>query len=487
MNPKFQLDAETLIKSLGFEKLTEIQEAAIPTIASGKSVFALAPTGSGKTFAYLVPLMMRAEPLRQNVQILILAPTRELGAQIAQCAGRVSNCLLAAADKTILVRTAFGGQKIDSQITEITKNPQILVATPGRALDLVQRGVLNLEHVRALVIDEADHMLSLGFEGQMQEICSYIGDKVQTAFISATESTLATDLFEKLIAKAMRIDVRGLNALDENAFDQSVVRDSSNGVNGSRSAAIPLVTHHYAVAEGSEGKANALIAYLKERHDEINTGILFCQTREGARVVSALLSNAGISSESLSGELGQVERTSILRRFKAGGFRFMVATNIAARGIDVDQVSVVINYDLPSVPEEYIHRVGRSGRAGNRGMVLSLCTPGTEGFFLDICSQVGCLVQKIVIQNSVTQASPSKKSALIKIHLNRGKSSKLRPGDIVGALIRECGFGSEEIGNIFIFDHFSHVELSMDKGKKLISAPNLRIKNMLIKASKADK
>jgi ATP-independent RNA helicase DbpA len=474
-----------ILGKLGFEKETDVQEAAIPVLAGGKSLFALAPTGSGKTLAFLIPLMQKIDCALTATQILVLTPTRELGVQISQVAERLARLLNESSTRGVTVRNAFGGQKIEGQIVEIQRRPHLVVATPGRALDLLNREVLSLQELKAFVLDEADLMLGMGFEEQVKKICDSLPNRVQTALFSATEAELQTTLHNRLAHRAVRIDVRG-----------GEKRESGAAVEDGASPETRQDLHQILVVPSHQEKQNSLNDFLRENESRIASGVVFCQTRAGASTVCENLRSAGFLAEELSGGLGQIERATILRRFKARGVKYLVATNIAARGIDILDLSIVVNFDLPSTPDEYVHRSGRSGRAGKSGWTVSLSPRSSLEFLTDILQKKSLQAELIEVgapsgevngvagQRQNTPKPPE--SGFSRIHINRGKSSKIRPGDILGTLVKICGLQADEVGNIYIFDHFSHVEVSSLKSREVISKLcETPIKGMSVKAQDA--
>lgn len=456
---------------MGFENLTDIQKEAIPQLAEGNSLLALAPTGSGKTLAFLVPLMLKVRADVFKTQLLIIAPTRELGLQIAQVAERVAQAMAGSGEGSLLVRTAFGGTRVENQKTELLKNPHVIVATPGRALDLAKRELLHLIHVNAVVLDEADLMLGMGFAGEMTELCRFLPRNVQAALFTATEATLPGELERHLLNGAARVDVREI------------------GSDSDASVELAPAVHQFLLVANHSEKRTKLVQFLREISDRTASGILFCQTREAVRTLSEFLRDQGFSAEELSGDLGQIQRSTILRRFKAGGLQYLVATNIAARGIDVKDLSVVVHFDLPSTSEEYVHRSGRSGRAGKQGWTVSICPVSSKEFLFDLVKDFEISLTPFELaapQKTPVAAQPLLKKQFRKLHFNRGKSHKIRPGDIVGTLTQGIGLSKEDVGSIFIFDHFTHVEVNEDLVKDVMRGlEKTKIKNMTVKATEA--
>ena len=469
-NPSEIRVLQSILQGQGFQTPTQIQHEAMPALAEGRSVFALAPTGSGKTLAFLVPLMMRIDSSICETQLLVVTPTRELGLQIAQVAGQLATVVSPEGERHMQVRTAFGGQKCDKQKVEILKKPEVVVATPGRVNELLRQGVLNLSSLKAIVLDEADLMLGMGFESQIKTICDHLPKQVQAALFSATDSEEQTRLQNRLVHRGVRIDVRPHS-------------DSGHGQGHSLPAHI---SHECVVVSQGQEKVQALVGLLRQISAETETGIVFCQTRESVQNVVSQLSSCGLSAVALSGDLGQIERTTMLRRFKSGGVKYMVATNIAARGLDVSDLSVVVHFEIPSTQQEYLHRSGRSGRAGKSGRTISLCTPKAQAFLKELLQGTDVQLKELVVdstQNLDTQAN----SSFVKIHLNRGKSSKIRPGDVLGALTQKCGLARNDVGGIFIFDHFSHVEVVSNKSNATLrQLSGQRMKNLPVRATLAE-
>jgi ATP-independent RNA helicase DbpA len=459
-----------VLGAFGFSSATRIQQEAIPVLASGGSLLALSPTGSGKTLAFLIPLMEKIDPQIAEIQLLILAPTRELGSQIAQVATQVAEQLSTGGRRCLQVRTAFGGHKAESQKIEILKKPAVVVATPGRALELIGQEILETKNLKSVVLDEADLLIGMGFEEQIKEICDHLPNRIQAALFSATESEGQSRLQNRLVHRGQRIDVRGRLQSEETAGSCSSSR---------------IIHQILLIPHGTE-RLPALHQLLMQIDGDTETGIIFCQTRNSVQQVADFLKENGISAAGLSGELGQIERSTMMRHFKSGGLKYLVSTNLAARGIDVSDLSVVVHFELPSTQQEYLHRSGRSGRAGKSGRTISLCTPQSRTFLREILQ--GTEIELENLQISPVQPTELKAAVadFVKVHINRGKSSKLRPGDFLGALTKDLGLGREDVGGIFIFDHFTHVEISRSQlGCVLNKLSGRKIKNLAVKAAEA--
>lgn len=338
---------ETLLKAitdLDYTEPTPVQAAVLPPMLEGRDVIAQAKTGTGKTAAFALPILQRINPKSQDTQVLVLSPTRELAKQVGQAFEDYSKY------EHTSVLTIYGGASYGFQKGNLRKGAQIVVGTPGRLLDLIRQGNLSLEAVRILVLDEADEMLSLGFTEELEELVSYLPENRQTALFSATIPTEIKRLADKATKNPVRIN------LSEEVSTKTV------------SLAYYLV---------KEQDKIAAVTRLFEI-EQISAALVFCRTRAQTSVLAGKLTSHGIPAEALSGAMEQDAREFVLKRFRNETFRVLVATDVAARGLDIDHLSHVINVDLPQSPETFVHRVGRVGRAGRSGVALTLVTPKEE-------------------------------------------------------------------------------------------------------------
>jgi ATP-dependent RNA helicase RhlE len=344
-------------ESLGYTEPTPIQEQAIPIVLRGEDLIGCAETGTGKTAAFLLPIIQRITatgergsasakvPTRPGVRVLVLAPTRELATQIEQNYRELNPA------KNNRSVTLIGGANIRDQITDLHRRPAVLIATPGRLLDLTERGAADLSTVEVLVLDEADRMLDMGFLPAIRRVLSLIPTKRQTLLFSATMSSEIEKLARTTMKSPKFIEV------------------------STRGQAPTLVTQTaYPVAQESK---TALLLDLLER-ERFERVLVFTRTRRGAERLSHILEARDHSVNRIHADRTQPQREAALRGFRDGRTRVLVATDIAARGIDVDAVSHVINYDVPAAPEDYVHRIGRTGRAGNQGRAITIVTPVDE-------------------------------------------------------------------------------------------------------------
>ncbi|MFB2121548.1 DEAD/DEAH box helicase [Parapedobacter sp. 2B3] len=348
------------LESAGYHTPTPIQEQAIPTILQHHDVLACAQTGTGKTAAFSLPIIeqllaKKSEGAYRGPKALILAPTRELAIQIGEN-------IAVYVSKTHLRHTVvFGGVSVVNQINELRRRPEILVATPGRLLDLINQRALSLQSVQFLVLDEADRMLDMGFIKDIQRVIAMIPAQRQTLLFSATMPTEIEKLAGAILRNPKHIAVAPVSSTVE-TIAQAV----------------------YPVAKPDKID---LLAHLVREQGSDNV-LVFSRTKHGADKIVRKLRKVGISAEAIHGNKSQQARQKALKAFKAGTITVLVATDIAARGIDIDRLQLVINYDLPNEPETYVHRIGRTGRAGEQGTALSFCDIEEREYLWDICKLI---------------------------------------------------------------------------------------------------
>ena len=350
---------EPILKALqaeGYTNPTPIQEQSIPTILTGRDLLGCAQTGTGKTAAFAIPMLQllnkehdNAKNPKRPIRALVLTPTRELAIQIEES--------FKAYGKNLSLRhlVIFGGVGQKSQTDALHRGVDILIATPGRMLDLMNQGFINLKDIEIFVLDEADRMLDMGFIHDVKKTIAKLPAKRQTLFFSATMPTEIQKLADTILTTPLKVEVTPVSSTAEK-IEQSIYYVDKND------------------------KKNLLIYILKDK--TIATALVFTRTKHGAdRIVKDLI-KVGVKAEAIHGNKSQNARQRALTNFKAKTTRILVATDIAARGIDVDELTHVINYELPNVPETYVHRIGRTGRAGNSGISFSFCD-GEEKEYLD--------------------------------------------------------------------------------------------------------
>jgi len=334
------------LKELGIETPTDIQVKTIPVLLDSKTDFiGLAQTGTGKTAAYGLPILHQIDPKNDEVQALILSPTRELAQQIKKQLFKFTKY----EEEKIFPEAVYGGEKIEKQIKNLKRTTHVIVATPGRLVDLIERGDVNLKHVTTLVLDEADEMLSMGFKQELNRILRYTNKSKNIWLFSATMPEEVQQIIKKYLSpNSQRIEV-----------DKNVLVNAN-------------ITHQY-IQTSIKGKLDVIVTFL-ERH-EGERGIIFCRTKAGTQNLSQLLKEGGFSVDALEGDMQQKERDKVMRAFKNKSLQVLISTDVSARGIDVKDLGFVIHHQLPEQIEYYTHRSGRTARAGKRGFSLALVLP----------------------------------------------------------------------------------------------------------------
>ena len=336
-------EIKSAICDMKFEEMTPIQAKSIEPIMSGKDVIAQAPTGTGKTCAFGIPVIENIDVNCDKVQALILCPTRELANQIAN--ELRSLCKYKANVRTLSV---YGGQPMDRQIMALKKKPQIIIGTPGRVMDHLRRRTLKLDDLRMLVLDEADEMLNMGFREDIDTILQSAPNEKQFILFSATLPKAIQDIASEYQKDAERI---------------SVVK---------KTVTVDTIKQYY-IDVNERYKIEVLSRMMEVTAFKL--GVVFCNTKRGVDEVCEALQHRGFSAEALHGDMKQLQRDSVMAKFRKGLVNILVATDVAARGIDVDDIDVVFNYDVPTDEEYYVHRIGRTGRAMRQGLSYTLCTP----------------------------------------------------------------------------------------------------------------
>jgi ATP-dependent RNA helicase DeaD len=327
------------IVDMGFEEASDIQGQAIPPLLAGRDLIGQAQTGTGKTCAFAIPIVERIDPLSKNVQALVLCPTRELAVQVAEEFRK-----LLKHKRFISVVAIYGGDPIQKQLRALQKRPQIIVGTPGRVIDHLGRKTLRLNAVQSVVLDEADEMLNMGFVDDIEKILAFTPKERQTIFFSATLPKAILDLKDRYQNNPVHIQV----------------------ARQKRTTALIDASYY----EIHRRKKMEMLVYLLEQH-QFQLGLIFCNTKIQVEELVDRLQVKGYAAEGLHGGMPQRKRDQVMQRFRKGTVHFLIATDVAARGIDVSNIEAVFNYDLPLDQEFYIHRVGRTGRAGKSGMAIT--------------------------------------------------------------------------------------------------------------------
>lgn len=338
------------LAKMGFVRPTDIQFKCIAPIQKGEDLLAIAQTGTGKTAAFAIPILDKVQLTKRKkrsrgIRCIVMVPTRELSLQIGEVLKKLSK------NTGINILSLYGGKEQDSQIEKLQKGVDVLICTPGRLFDLRSQGFVNLEYIETLVIDEADHMLDLGFYDDIKHLLRYLPKKRQTLFFSATIDDKIKKLAYSLTKNAIRIQVSPKDPVSKN------------------------VTHSVAFIEMDDKRF--FLKELIEQHESFKF-LVFVRTKVRAERVKKALHKMGIESETLHGDIEQHQRESVLQNFKGNNIKVLIATDVSARGIDIPNIDYVVNYDLPENPENYVHRVGRTGRGKNKGLALAFCSSGEK-------------------------------------------------------------------------------------------------------------
>lgn len=427
--PDSQLDN---LREMGYTSMTPVQAATLPAILQGRDVRAQAKTGSGKTAAFGIGLLHHIDSTRFQTQALILCPTRELADQVGNVLRQ-----LARFTRNIKVLTLCGGQPMSAQRDSLVHPPHIVVGTPGRILDHINRENLKLDQLSTLVLDEADRMLEMGFLNDMETIIEATPTSRQTLLFSATWPdgiTAISTRFQRDALSVVTEDVSELPSIDQQFFEAS-----------------------------HNEKLGLLIALLSDRQP--SSCVVFCNTRRECDDVAAALNARDISALPLHGDLEQRDRERVLIRFANGSGRVLVATDVAARGLDIKSLAMVVNYQLAWDPEVHLHRIGRTARAGEHGVAVSLVAADEMArahALEDFLQQKLPWVPVSTLKKGSSKPLPA---AMMTLCIDGGRKAKIRPGDILGALTGEAGYRAEQIGKIVLTPTHAYVAIEANQAK----------------------
>jgi len=445
------------LDKLGYETPTEVQEQVLPHALAGRDLIVQAQTGSGKTAAFAIPISDKIVLEQRNPQALVLTPTRELAVQVQEDIANIGRF------NRIRVAAIYGQQPIYMQKSQLRQRVHIIVATPGRILDHLQRGNVSLAEIKYLVLDEADEMLNMGFIDQVEAILKIIPLGRITMLFSAT----MPEAIEKICRQYMRTPKR-IDVVSQNPTRARIEQ------------------FYYAIEE--EGKFDLLTQIIcTQRPDGC---IVFCHTRENVELLCRRMKAHGYSCWGLHGGMDQRDRLATMQSFKNGEFPFLIATDVAGRGIDLEELSLVINYDIPFEKEKYVHRIGRTGRIDNAGVAITLVSASEMKMLHEIEDYVGYQIpektppsfEEVRQSMALLQAGDSLRSMpardrraelnteITRIRINAGKKKKMRPGDILGALSNIEGIRPSDIGIIDVQDNFTYVDILANKGSLVLEA-----------------
>ncbi len=424
------------LESLDYRQMTPIQAESLPPMLQGLDVIGQARTGSGKTAAYGLGLLSRIDPALPKTQALVLCPTRELADQIAREIRRLARCL-----PNIKLTILSGGIAKRPQLASLEHDPHIVVGMAGRVLEYLAQGALTLDALRVLVLDEADRMLDADFEEASRAIVEHAPKMRQTLFFSATFPDAVRGLSRRLQKQPVTITV-------DTAVTTPQVEQTFFEVDPLR-------------------RLDALAHLLSLRRPE--SALVFCHTKKDAQEVETKLAQRGYSVLALHGDIEQRERDEVLVRFANGSCRVLVATDVAARGLDIKDLAVVISYELPIEPDLHLHRVGRTGRAGRSGVALHLFSSRERS---RVAAIEQCLEMKAQIEKLPMSAlSPDRPvpATVVTLCVDAGRRDKLRPGDLLGALTGDAGIAKEAVGKISTFDTRTYFAIDKKMAKTALT------------------
>ena len=411
------------LASLGYLQMTPIQAQSLPLVLEGKDLIAKAKTGSGKTAAFGLGLLSRLNVNRVDVQALVLCPTRELADQVATEIRRLARTL-----PNVKLVTLCGGTPTAPQSATLSFGAHIAVGTPGRILKHLEQGTLELSSLETLVLDEADRMLDMGFGEDINRVISHAPERRQTLLFSATYPEGIAQMSRGVQRNPVEVSVESLH--EGNAIEQKLYEVPA----GQRLDALTWLLSHY----------------------QPSSCVVFCNTKRACNDVADHLAAKGFSALALNGDLEQRERDQVLVRFANGSATILVATDVAARGLDIKELGAVINYELTYDPEVHVHRIGRTGRAGQQGLALSLYQPN-EAQRVNFIEEYQ---QAPIPQGDLAEVGREIKPTMpqmVTLSIDAGRKSKVRAGDILGALTGEGGIAGSEVGKIQISEQYSYV------------------------------
>lgn len=462
------------LEVLNYAQPTQVQKEVIPSLLHKKDIIVKSQTGSGKTAAFGIPVCELVEWEERAPQALILTPTRELALQIKEDLFNIGRF------KRLKVESIFGRSSFEAQERNLRQRTHIVVATPGRLLDHIQRGTIDLSKIKTVIIDEADEMLAMGFIDQIEKVMESLPSHRQTALFSATMPKEIKKLAEYYLNEPAFIEVKTENTVEDRILQQ-----------------------HYNV--NNEAKIQVLKDVLVVENP--NSSIIFCNTKVAVEEVADELDALGAKVDTLHGGMEQRHRTKVIQDFKHGYFRYLVATDVAARGLDIADIALVVNYDLPDNPETYVHRIGRTARFDNHGKAVSFVNQYDAQRFNDIMlKQDNVLVELKRPSDSLVESRKEAfegkqnrkakirkekghdfKEEIMKLHINAGKKTKMRPGDVVGALCNIPGMTADDIGVIALLEVSTFVEILNGKGSEVLKElQTMPIKGRVRRVNKAN-
>ncbi|MEH6943287.1 DEAD/DEAH box helicase [Bacillus sp. JJ722] len=473
----FPLSKEILraLESLQYKEPTEVQSKVIPVALKQQDHVVKSQTGSGKTASYAIPICEMIDWLENKPQALVLTPTRELAAQVKEDFTNIGRF------KRIKAAAIYGKQSFAKQKLDLKQKTHVVVGTPGRVLDHIEKGTLQVEALKYLVIDESDEMLNMGFIDQVSAIIEQLPKERMTALFSATLPEDVERLCSSYMNEPTYIEIKAKGLTTEN------------------------INHVLYTVEEDEKLALLRDLTILENPD---SAIIFCRTQERVKELYEELDVLNYDCDQLHGGMYQEDRFAVMDDFRKGAFRYLVATDVAARGIDIDNITHIFNYDFPVEKESYVHRTGRTGRAGNKGIAISLITPSENELVAQVENYIGFNISRKTAptKTEVDQAKPTfiekmkqmpdvkhlkseeLNKDITKLYFNGGKKKKIRAVDFVGTIAKIPGVTADDIGIITIQEQASFVEILNGKGDIVLHAmKRTTIKGKLLKVYIAKK
>ena len=461
------------LEGLAYNRATEVQEKVIPLALENKDLVVKSQTGSGKTAAFAIPICESIDWFENKPQALVLTPTRELAVQVKDDFINIGRF------KRISAIAVFGKQPFANQKAQLKQKTHVVVGTPGRVLDHIEKGTFPLDEIKYLVIDEADEMLNMGFIEQVEAIIKQLPKDRVTMLFSATLPEEVKQLSSNYLNQPIDIEIEP-TPTTANQIDHELI----------------------------EVKDDDKYALLRDLTivENPDSCIIFCRTIERVNTLTDQLITAGYPADQLHGDMIQEDRLDVMRDFKQGKFRYLVATDVAARGIDIDKISHIINYDLPLEKESYVHRTGRTGRAGETGKAITFITPSEEKFLPELEDYLGFTInrviapsktevtknqqafeQKINLKPTIRKEKAEKLNKnIMKLYFNGGKRKKIRAVDFVGTIAKIEGVEAGDIGIITILDNMTFIEILNGKGPLVLKTMrNTTVKGKLLKVHEA--
>ncbi|RDW15794.1 RNA helicase [Oceanobacillus arenosus] len=472
---KLSTDIANALKELGYDQPTEVQRKVIPYVLQKHDLVAKSQTGSGKTASYGIPICELVDWLENKPQALVLTPTRELAVQVKDDLTNIGRF------KRIKATAVYGKQPIAIQKTELKQKTHVVVGTPGRVMDHIERDTLALDKIRYLVIDEADEMLNMGFIEQVEAIINKLPKERVTLLFSATLPEAVKSLAHNYMKDPIDIEIKATGLTTDKI-------------------------EHFLYEVPEKDKLSLLRDITVVENPD--SCIIFCRTKDRVDTLCDELTDLDYSCDKIHGGMEQDDRLAVMNDFKKGQFRYLIATDVAARGIDIDNITHVINYDIPLEKESYVHRTGRTGRAGLSGKAITLVTPFEDRFLSEVEEYIGFKIStrlapseeevatnKPGFEEKMKKKPTIKKSKseqlnkqIMKLYFNGGKKKKLRAVDFVGTIAKIDGVSAEDIGIITIQDTISFVEILNGKGPLVLQTmKNTKVKGKLLKVYEANK